>query len=106
MKEPMKEGSEKEWPEYILMPLFGGLPDGKKLYWYKVLIMAFAGLAAVSGGVIAFAIANPLAGLAVAVGGLFKGVNAMIFDQNTVSREVMDGVAGYSGLLAAILIVS
>lgn len=98
LEEPMKEGSQKEWPEYLLMPLFGGIPTGKKLYAYKVLIMALAGLAAVSGAVIAFGLHDPLTGLLFAVGGLFKGINAMIWDKNTQAREFADGVCAYSPL--------
>lgn len=98
LEEPMEEGTDKEWPEYILQPLFGGLPTGRKLYWYKVAIMALAGLAAVSGAVIAFSFVSIPHGLLFAVGGLFKGINAMIFDKNTEAREFADGVAAYSPL--------
>lgn len=107
LKEPMKDGSTPDSIErYLILPLLDKIP----LYWYKVLLMSLVGLAAVSGGVIAFSIANPLAGLCVALAGLWKGVNAMIFDADgetgNAVREFADGCAAGCGLLAAIMIVS
>lgn len=100
--EPMEEGAKLDGVErYGLKYLYGKTP----LPLYKILIMAFSGLAAVSGGVIAFGIVNPWLGLVIAIGGLWKGINALIFDKNNLGREVMDGVCAYSGLMAACLLV-
>lgn len=101
LKEPMKIGAEREKVEYLIWYLEGRIP----LYWYKVLIMCLAGLAAVLCSAIVFGLYNPLAGAIIALGGLLKGLNAIIFDLNTVSREYADGVTAYSGLLMAVFII-
>lgn len=110
LKEPMKIGSEPEQVEVfeykkIRINLLIRLIDKIPLYWYKVLLMSAVGLAACSGAVAAFAVASPLAGLCVAAGGLFKGVNAMLFDKDTAVREAMDGVAVGCGILAGIAVL-
>lgn len=91
LNEPFKEGSTPEFVE-------GVIPDGLPVYTQKVLVMALSGLLAVSGAVIAFAFTDPAASLLFAVGGLFKGINAMIFDTNTEAREFADGVTAYTPL--------
>jgi len=98
---PLDVSKEPEKIEYLIGWLHGRVPD----LWYKTAGMALVGLAACSGAVIAFAIASPLAGLAVAVGGLFKGVNALIFREATEVREAMDGVAVGCGILAGIAVL-
>ncbi len=94
LKEPMKSGSTPERVEAII-------PDKLPLYWYKVSIMALTGLAAVSGGVVALMFVNPLAGVILAIGGVFKGLNAMVFDLKTEYREFADGFAAYFFLMLA-----
>lgn len=99
LKEPMKPGSSPERVEILI-------PKKLPLYWYKVSIMSLTGLAAVSGAVIAISIINPIAGLIVALGGAFKGVNAMVFDLKTEYREFADGFAAYFCLAVAYMMVS
>lgn len=91
LTEPMEEGSKPEKVEYLIRGLYGKIP----LYWYKVLIMALTGLAAVSGAVVAFSFVSIPLGLLFALGGLFKGINAIIFDKKTEIREFADGVCAY-----------
>lgn len=98
---PLDTSKEPEKIEYIIRGLHGRVSD----FWYKVIAMALVGLAAVSGAVIAFAIASPLAGLCVAVGGLCKGLNAVLFKEDTAVREYADGCAAGCGLIAAILVL-
>lgn len=95
----MKPGSSPERVEILI-------PKKLPLYWYKVSIMSLTGLAAVSGAVIAISIINPIAGLIVALGGAFKGVNAMVFDLKTEYREFADGFAAYFCLAVAYMMVS
>ena len=101
LKEPMKEGSELEKVEYLIRGLYGKIP----LYWYKVLIMALAGLAAVLGCVLLLAPISVASCLFLIASGAFKGVNAMIFDLDTVKREWADGFTAGCGLVAAFLVM-
>jgi hypothetical protein len=94
LKEPMKEGSEREKVEYLIFWLENKIP----LYWYKVLIMTLVGLAAVLGAVLLIAPVYPGLAAIIALGGAFKGVNAMIFDKQTEWREFADGFVAYSAL--------
>lgn len=96
LKEPMKLGSEPEVIEAII-------PDKLPLYWYKVAIMSGVGFCAVSGAVLTIAWVNPLAALTIAIGGLFKGVNAMIFDKHTEAREFADGYMAYVSLAGVLI---
>jgi len=91
LTEPFEDGTEAEFVERFI-------PDGLPVYTQKVLIMALTGLLAVSGAVIAFAFTDISVSLLFAVGGLFKGINAMIFDSNTEAREFADGVTAYTPL--------
>jgi len=84
LNEPMKLGSEPEVIEAVI-------PDKIPLYWYKVTGMALVGLCAVSGSILTLGYLDPLMGFIVAIGGAFKGVNAMIFDTHTEYREFADG---------------
>ena len=102
LHEPMEIDSDPEYVEFLIFWLQGRIP----LYWYKVLIMALAGLVPVLGSVIAFGVHNPVAGAVIALGGLFKGINAMIFDLDTEVREYADGVAAGSALLWAVLMIA
>lgn len=85
--------------KYIIHKLIGKMPT----WAYKSLGMALVGLAAVSGAVIAFGIVNPMAGLVIALGGLFKGVNSLMFSDSTEVREYADGTAAYTGLMIAMV---
>jgi len=87
LHEPMKPLSEPEVIEAII-------PD-MPLYWYKVTGMTLVGLCAVSGSILTLGYIDPLWGFIVAVGGAFKGVNAMIFDKYTEYREFCDGFMAY-----------
>lgn len=98
---PLDTSKEPEEIEYLTGWLYGRVPD----FAYKTIAMSLVGLAACSGAVIAFAIASPLAGLCVALGGLFKGINAAIFRADTEVREAMDGVAVGCGILAGIVVL-
>lgn len=98
---PLDTSKEPEKVEYLLRGLYGRVSD----YWYKVIAMAVIGFAGVSGAAIAFAFTSPLAGLCVAIGGLFKGVNAALFNADTAVREYADGCAAGCGLIAAVLIL-
>ncbi len=104
---PLDFSKEPEAVErYGLKHLIGKMPD----FWYKALCMSAVGLAAASGAVLAFLCVNPLAALCVALGGAAKGLNAIIFtgkDYNsTEAREVSDGVAFGTGLVAAVLVIT
>ncbi len=92
--EPMADGDKPEKIEFLILPLYNRIP----LYWYKVLIMTLAGIAAVSGAVVGFSLINPLYGLVMLIAGAFKGINAMIFDQDNIKRELADGFVAYLGL--------
>lgn len=90
--------------------LIGKMPD----FWYKVLAMGVTGFAAVSGIFLSFLFVNPLAALFIALGGLAKGLNAIIFTgykedgeiyNSTEAREVLDGVAFGIGLYYAVSIL-
>lgn len=99
--EPLDLTKEPEKIEkYIIGKLQGRIPD----WVYKSIGMALVGLAAVSGAVIAFGLINPMAGIVIALGGLFKGVNALMFSDATEVREYADGVAAYSGLMVGIIL--
>ncbi len=99
---PLDPSVSREKIEYLITWLQGRIKDR----WYKGIGMALVGLAAVSGAVIAFSIANPLAGLVVAIGGLFKGVNALVFNSSTDVREFADGCAAGGALALACDMVS
>jgi len=97
--EPMEENSDLDGVErYGLKYLYGKIP----LSLYKVLIMSLTGVLSVSGTVIAFYCVDPLMALPVVIGGLWKGINALIYDKNNLSRETMDGVCAFAGILAGI----
>lgn len=90
--------------------LYGTVSD----LWYKVIAMALTGFAAVSGAFIAFLFVNPLSAFCVALGGLSKGLNAIIFTgakedgtiyNSTEAREFADGCAFGIGLLAAVMVL-
>ena len=98
---PLDTTKDPEKAEYLLKWLYGRVSD----YWYKVIAMALIGFAAVSGAAIAFAFVSPLSALCIAVGGLFKGVNAAIFREATEVREYADGCAAGCGLVAAFLVM-
>lgn len=108
---PLDLSKEPEAVErWGMVQLYGRMPD----FWYKVLCMSATGLAAASGAVMAFLFVDPLAALFVAIGGAFKGINAIIFTghkedgemyNETEAREVADGVAFGTGLLAAIIVL-
>lgn len=98
---PLDVSKEPEKIEYLTEWLYGRVPD----FWYKTIAMALVGVAACLGAVISFSISSPMAGLCVAAGGLFKGVNAMLFDKDTAVREAMDGVAVGCGIAAAIMVL-
>lgn len=99
---PLDVTKPPEKIEYLILWLRGKIEDR----WYKAIGMALVGLAACLGTVIAFSCVNPISGLAVAIGGAFKGVNALIFNADTAVREAMDGVAVGCGILAGIALIS
>ena len=98
LHEPMKLGSEPEVIEAII-------PDKLPLYWYKVAIMSLTGFCAVSGAVLPVLAVNPKAAVIIALGGLFKGVNAMVFDKHTELRELADGYMAYVSLAVGVIII-
>jgi hypothetical protein len=100
--DPFKVGAEPEKIEWVMKWLLDDIP----LPAYKVLGMSLVGLLAVSGGVIAFGVVNPMAGLVLAIGGLFKGVNHLIFNKSTDVREFADGCAAGGALALACDMVS
>ena len=94
LTKPKEEGTKPERLEFLISWIEGKIPN----YWYEVLFMALVGFAAVSGGVLALAFVSLPSAALLAVGGLFKGVNAVIFDEKTEAREYADGVTAYTAL--------
>lgn len=102
LKQPMEDGSKPEKIEkYLILWLMPYMP----LYWYKVLLMSLTGLAPTIGAASTFAWINPASGAIIALGGLFKGINAMIFDLKTERREFADGAVSYAALALALLMI-
>jgi hypothetical protein len=109
--------SKDERIEFLIKPLKDRLP----IYWYDALGLSVVGLIAVSGGVIALGIQNPLSGLILAIGGMSKAIAYMIgwiilpdgaheddfwheTDEATEIGEVLSGVFAGIALGLAILI--
>lgn len=100
-KDPEKAESAIKW-------LVGKIPD----FWYKTIAMSLIGAMAASGAVLAFLCAGHYLGAAyILLGGIAKGLNAIIFTgykenkdvyNSTEAREVADGVAFGTGILAAL----
>ena len=70
LDEPMREDMEPEKIEVLIRWLEPSLT----VHAYKHLIMALTGLAAVSGGIVAFLFISPIGALIIALAGLLKGV--------------------------------
>lgn len=96
---PLDITKKPEQLERITGFLYGRISDVA----YKATTMAVIGLAAVSGLVIPLLYYNPAAGALLMLGGLFKGINAMIFDKNTQAREYADGVCAYTALYTVMI---
>lgn len=115
--EPLRDDADHqpEKVEAILLWLQPSLHDRA----YKHLIMAFTGLMAVSGSVIAFMFINPLGGAVIALSGLMKGLayeigTILLPNQNksgiphiqykTEVGEFITGVFAYGGLALGVII--
>jgi len=110
--EPLRDDMSPEKIEYILLWLQPSLTDRA----YKHLIMAFTGLLAVSGAVIAFMFINPLGAAVIALSGLLKGVayelgipmakviSVKNFKYKTEWGEFLTGIFAYGGLAVGFII--
>lgn len=100
-KEPRKD----EALEFLIKWTKPYLPQ----YWYDVLGLSVVGLAAISGGVVALSIQNPLSGLILAIGGISKAPVYMIGHavsekRATVIGEVLTGAFAGAALGLALYI--